>query len=89
MYYVAKATSHHGLVISSFPFAMIPPRLWNSVPRSCALVYFFALLANVGAAENDVAAEKKASYVPAQSIPVSCLNRTAYVYLPICASSSI
>lgn len=62
---------------------MILPSLWNSVLLPYALTPFFASLAKVEAAENDPAsAEKKASYALAQSIPVSCLNRTTYVYLP-------
>lgn len=62
---------------------MILPSLWNSLILPYVLTSFFASFAEVGAAENDPGVvEKKASYVSAQSIPVSCLNRTAYVYVP-------
>lgn len=56
---------------------MILSNLWNSVLFSYA-VTSFASLQKAEAAKNEP--DQKASYVPAQSIPVSCLNRTAYVY---------
>lgn len=66
---------------------MILPNLWNSVLFSYA-VTSFASLQTAEAANDDP--DQKASYVPAQSIPVSCLNRTVYVHvsLPILHMSS-
>lgn len=74
--------SRYGLVILPLIFTIMVLALLK-LRISLLLAYAsVSFLLSVTAAENDPAAEKKASYTRAEAIPVTCLNRTTCVIIP-------